>query len=87
MATSSVAALKQQTGLAPAEKKPQTFASLLEAMKPEFAKVLPRAMSAERLIRIATTNMRHSERHRQHHDRCATWPRARSDGSILPSSI
>lgn len=57
MATSSVAALKQQTGIT-APEKPKTFASMLEAMKPEFAKVLPRAMSAERLIRIATTEIR-----------------------------
>lgn len=57
MAQSSVEKLKQQTGISVPEK-PKTFASMLEAMRPEFAKVLPRAMSAERLIRIATTEVR-----------------------------
>lgn len=55
--TSSTAALKIATGLEQ-PKKPQTFQSMLEAMRPEFAKVLPRAMSAERLVRIATTEVR-----------------------------
>lgn len=55
--TSSTAALKQVTGIEQ-PRKPQTFQSMLEAMRPEFAKVLPRAMSAERLVRIATTEVR-----------------------------
>ncbi len=49
--------LKQQANIAQPEKK-QNFASLLEAMKPEFAKVLPKSMSAERLCRIAVTEVR-----------------------------
>lgn len=50
--------LKQQTNLAPKSDKPPTFQTMLEQMKPEFAKVLPRALTAERLIRIALTEVR-----------------------------
>jgi recombination protein RecT len=53
--------LKQQTGVAPIPAKDagkQTFASALEAMKPEFAKVLPKSITADRLIRIALTEVR-----------------------------
>lgn len=35
----SVDKLKQQTGLTKVEGKSPTFASMLDAMKPEFAKV------------------------------------------------
>jgi len=53
--------LKQQTGVSPIPAKDsgkQTFASALEAMKPEFAKVLPKSITADRLIRIALTEVR-----------------------------
>lgn len=51
--------LKQQSGmLASKEPEKQTFQTMLEKMKPEFAKVLPRALTAERLIRIALTEVR-----------------------------
>lgn len=54
----SVDKLKQQTGLTKVEGKAPTFASMLEAMKPEFSKVMPRAMTADRLCRIALTEVR-----------------------------
>jgi recombination protein RecT len=52
-------ALKQQTGIAtlPVAGKP-TLASTFEAMKPEFAKVLPRSITPERLVRVALTEIR-----------------------------
>lgn len=51
--------LKQQTGMLAAKNNGEpTFQTMLEKMKPEFAKVLPRALSAERLIRIALTEVR-----------------------------
>jgi recombination protein RecT len=56
MATSSIAALKQQTGLATA--KPTTFPQLLESYKGEIAKALPRHMSADRMMRVALTAFR-----------------------------
>lgn len=55
MATSSVAALKQQTGI---DKKPITFPDMLEQFKPEIAKALPRHMSADRMTRVALTAFR-----------------------------
>lgn len=58
MGTSSVAALKQQTGITPAPAKAMSFQSMLDSMKPEFAKVMPRAMTADRLCRIALTEVR-----------------------------
>jgi len=59
--TSGNELLKQQAGISPIPPKDagrQTFQSALEAMKPEFAKVLPRSITADRLIRIALTEVR-----------------------------
>lgn len=50
--------LKQQTQLVPRDTGKETFQTMLERMKPEFAKVLPRAITPERLIRIALTEVR-----------------------------
>ena len=55
---SGMEVLRQQTGLAAGEKKAPSFATMLDAMKPEFAKVLPRTMSPDRLCRIAMTEVR-----------------------------
>lgn len=55
MATSSVAALKQQTGIA---KIPQTFPQMLESYKGEIEKALPRHMSGDRMVRVALTAFR-----------------------------
>lgn len=46
---------RQQTAL---EKKQSHLISLLNAMKPELAKALPRQLSADRILRIATTAIR-----------------------------
>lgn len=48
------------TSAAPAvqEKRPPTLAQLIQTMKPEIAKALPRHMSPERMARIATTVLR-----------------------------
>lgn len=50
--------LKQQTGLVAKDAGRPTFQSMLNQMIPEFQKVLPRSMSAERLCRIAMTEVR-----------------------------
>lgn len=55
MATSSVAALKQQTGIT---KTPQSFPQMLEAYKGEIEKALPRHMSGDRMVRVALTAFR-----------------------------
>lgn len=56
MTTSSVAALKQQTGIV--EKKPQSFPQMLESYKGEIEKALPRHMSGDRMVRVALTAFR-----------------------------
>lgn len=55
MATGSVAALKQQTGIA---KPPATFPQMLEQFKGEIEKALPRHMSGDRMVRVALTAFR-----------------------------
>lgn len=55
MATSSVAALKQQTGIV---KQAQSFPQMLEAYKGEIEKALPRHMSGDRMVRVALTAFR-----------------------------
>lgn len=50
--------LKQQTGLVAKDAGKPTFSTMLTQMIPEFQKVLPRSMSAERLCRIAMTEVR-----------------------------
>src|SRR3569833_986831 len=41
-----------------AQKEPKTFMELIEVMKPEIARALPRHLNAERMTRIATTEYR-----------------------------
>lgn len=47
--------LKQNTGLV---KKPQTIVQMMEDMRPEMAKVLPKHLHPERMLRIAVTQLR-----------------------------
>jgi recombination protein RecT len=55
--TSSTAALKIATGLEQ-QKKPQTFQSMLAAMRGQIEDALPRSMSVDRMTRIALTEYR-----------------------------
>jgi recombination protein RecT len=54
--SNSIEAVKRATGMEPS--KPKTINQMLEQMKPELQKVLPRHMNVERVMRIALTEIR-----------------------------
>lgn len=50
--------VKQLQAATSAAKEPKSFLELIEVMKPEIARALPRHLNAERMARIATTEYR-----------------------------
>ena len=58
MSTSGIAKLKEQTGVAPAKR---SFPELLDAMKGEIEKALPKHMTGDRVARIALTAFRNNK--------------------------
>lgn len=54
----SVAALKQATGAVAKKERPTTISGFLEAYKGEIARALPKHMTADRMARIALTEVR-----------------------------